>query len=87
VLPEGDQLKGQIAAVVAKLCQSSTGAARDPDIDEMLVATWRAVEAVKNEASEESTRIIEEYRRVRLAKMEHILSLGTIAEHEFRQHW
>src|SRR6266571_8906998 len=84
-LPDGHQLKCRIDALVEKKSQRLghiVDEALDAEINTTAIEVWREIEALKDAAGRESARLMEEYRRARLAKVEQFLALGSIAEHE-----
>jgi hypothetical protein len=84
-LPDGHRLKCQIDALVEKTSQRLghiVDEALDAEINETAIEVWKEIEGLKDAAERDRARIIEEYRRTRLARVEQFLGLGSIAEQE-----
>lgn len=85
VLPDGHQLKCRIGSLAPRIglrFGPIVDHALAAEIEETAIEAWREIEVLKDAAGRESARMIGEYRRDRLAKVEQYLALGSVAEHE-----
>jgi hypothetical protein len=80
-LPDGDPLKGRIDRAVEILSQRLEQSVDPPtanEITETEAAAWRTIEAQRAVACLEAARIMEEFRRERVGRLNQLLPVGDI---------